>query len=595
MIKKINAKLLSWLACGIFALSMSCQQNIDQSRVQGTEDAKGRPVYLQCDAPKGNGGNWASSLGWISEQWLLKAEVAEHAGGLLYLHCMGGGSSGSATALVVMNLLRNENLFASKAKIPSLLTPLEAKMAASALRFVAMSTDLNLRERANFFLGLLHNKITEQVFPKSNPEWWKKQQTKPDDVLVDFGSVLVLARYLTKEMVTLPVEKALGSNASLISLAKKHNVKTVIDFPRVAQAVSVDEPSYRPLEELVTKQVTFVGKLSDDFLVEYFKSKNLTYQNRFSEQLKKLPENPINKLLAEELAPGFYTFTMAALLKDKSEMSWSVGPEYSKQKAIIFCSEETAKLILNSSWYQKHIQQGHKFASRYAFAVTDVRGALVPSIREPEMMEELHGDLKNQGIKKLYVPEFDLEKNGKYTFELHEINAEVNPYYTVAGGFPDRRIAGWVQPYLANEIAKTRLKGMNVRGELGLFGLPDNRSKDNFQTVAIRNFFSGPVPAKGDIQATEKWRAKGQAQVQDFIAWQEALFPTFEPEFASSSAQWSFKTVALNWDVTKLPAFLTGSAKTLVARAINSVREQYEPSPLGGAPSHSVFEALPKQ
>jgi hypothetical protein len=38
----------------------------------------GKPIAIvQCSIPQGNGGNWAATLGWISEQMIVRAEQAE--------------------------------------------------------------------------------------------------------------------------------------------------------------------------------------------------------------------------------------------------------------------------------------------------------------------------------------------------------------------------------------------------------------------------------------------------------------------------------------------------------------------------------------
>ena len=150
-----------------------------------TESTKQRPsfdvVFAECFAPQGNGGNWAATLSWVSEQINVRVQEAislsqqgKRVG--LYLGCMTGGSSGSVTTAVLSSILSNKNILPAKSA-QDILSPEEATLSAKAPRYVAFSVDLNLRELVRFFgqafwtqgSNLINQNALENLFGKDTP------------------------------------------------------------------------------------------------------------------------------------------------------------------------------------------------------------------------------------------------------------------------------------------------------------------------------------------------------------------------------------------------------------------------------------------
>ena len=90
-----------------------------------------------------------------------------------------------------------------------------------------------------------------------------------------------------------------------------------------------------------------------------------------------------------------------------------------------------------------------------------------------------------------------------------------------------------------------------------MFGKPDKRSRDKFDTTSIKEVFS---------ESPED----GAKNVADWFAFQDSWCETFLPNFKMTNKE--FETVVLNWDVTKLPASQARKSHYLVTKAINATR-----------------------
>jgi hypothetical protein len=559
--------------------------------------ANGKPVAIvQCSIPQGNGGNWAATLGWISEQMMIRAEQAEQLTKSgrsvgIYLGCMLGGSSGSVVTNVVMRLLNNNNLVPG-AHPEKLFSAADTRTIARAVRYVAMAADLNLRELAVFFAQVAGNNVVslankstlidkiKSIFGQNEPKWWNGQQVDGNMMLIDFATLLHLAENLTSQMVNEPVEKIL--NGELLKAASSRKISKMTDFalfdhPQQLTSATAEKNN---LETILEKQSEHIGKTADDFIAKHFalgQYRARYFTNVFRDGNK---DYPLTVTLDRPLAQGFCTITMAAVGLKSNELSLERAPDYKALRPVVFCSGNMVRTLLKSNLYRRHLRESNPFASRFVLAsVRASRGSMSPSIREPGMMSEVIGEA-DKGVlevEELYAPDIDKKINGELTFQPYTIaalakeNGGVKPTLGIAGGFPDRRITAWMISYFfIDKMDELKRNGYEVVGRLGLFGKPDNRSIDKFDTSSIRTIFSA------NPQAAE-------ANVKDWFAFQDAFCNTFEPAFASSGGKIS--TVAFNWDLTKLPAAQKGASRLILVKGANAARSQlgfYEASAFRG-------------
>jgi hypothetical protein len=546
----------------------------------------GKPVAIvQCSIPQGNGGNWAATLGWISEQMMIRAEQAEQLTKSgrsvgIYLGCMLGGSSGSVVTNVVMRLLNNNNLVPG-AHPEKLFSAADTRTIARAVRYVAMAADLNLRELAVFFAQVAGNNVVslankstlidkiKSIFGQNEPKWWNGQQVDGNMMLIDFATLLHLAENLTSQMINEPVEKIL--NGELLKAASSRKISKMTDFALFdhLQQLTSATAEKNNLETILEKQSEHIGKTADDFIAKKFalgqyKARYLT--NVFRDGKK---DYPLTITLDRPLAPGFCTITMAVLALKSNELNLERAPDYKSLRPVVFCSGSMVRSLLKSNLYRRHLREENPFASRFVLAtVSASRGSMSPSIREPGMMSELVGDA-DQGVlevEELYSPDIDRKLNGELTFQplsiaaLASKNGGVKPKLGVAGGFPDRRIAAWMMSYhFIDKMDELKRNGYDIIGRIGLFGKPDNRAVDKFDTSSIRNIFSA------NPQAAE-------ANIKDWYDFQDSYCNVFESYFAANAGKAT--TVAFNWDLTKIPAAQTGASRLVLVKGANATRSQ---------------------
>lgn len=580
----LDSKIISlFLLC---AAASGCKPRSFNSDTLASPAYSGKPVVIaQCSIPQGNGGNWAATLGWVSEQMMVRAEHADRlskdgrAVGI-YLGCMAGGSSGSVVTNVVMRILNNKSLV-TDANSEKLFSASETRTLARAVRYVALAADLNLRELAVFFAQVAGNnaasflnksKIVEQIrslFGQQDPKWWNGQQVDGNMMLVDFAALLHLSENLTARMVNEPAERFL--NGDLLKIASAHKISRVTDFAifdNLQEMQSSSVPS-ESLDKILDRQSEHIGKTADEFTAKHFalgqyKARYLT--NVFRDGKK---DYPLTVTLERPLSRGFCTVTMAAFAYTSSSLSLERAPDYKNLRPVLFCSADMIRTLLKSELYRRHLKEGHPFASRFVLAsVKTSRGSISPSIREPAMMSELIGEA-DKGVLEVdefYAPDIDKKISGDLSFQpvsiaaLAKANGGLRPVLGVAGGFPDRRITAWMMSYFfADKIEEFRRRGFEVTGRIGMFGKPDNRAVDKFDTSSIRTVFSA------DPQAA-------QANVQDWFSFQDSYCDTFEPLFAASAGK--ITTVAFNWDLTKIPAAQSGASRLVLVKGANAARSQ---------------------
>jgi hypothetical protein len=585
-------------------LASSCKK-MNESRPEST---KQRPpfdiVFAQCFAPQGNGGNWAATLSWVSEQINVRVQEANSLSQQgkrvgLYLGCMTGGSSGSVTTAVLSSVLSNKNILPTKSA-QDILSPEEATLVARALRYVAFSVDLNLRELVLFFGQALWTQgsnfinqnalqpLIEKLFGKETPHWWKGATVDPSKILVDFAATVHLASTLTPELINKTISSAL-SGAELKAYESRA-VKLVHELPEFSSMDEVTRLSNYDFDSFskgLEKQTQFIGQASDSFVARQFALGD--YARRHLADLSRNGGNyKLKTTIDTPLAEGLCTITMAALKRKKEDLQ--TLPMYPSLTPVVFCDQRTIRKILSSALYRQHVQSGHPYASRYVLAVVpSIRGALVPSIREPNMMVPLRSPLSGGEleVREFYYPAWDKEKNGAFTFSLMNAGkvqigqTEFAPQLGVAGGFPDRRVSAWMISYFLFDTVKQQLASQagEVRTVISLFGRDNKRSAQAFHKDAVQKVFS---PSEQE----------GSRNLNDWMSFTDAYCDTMATHL-QTSFQGKIENVVVDWEVSRLPAAQQpgGASRLLVVRSTNATRSQtIHPT----VPMKLVFDPLVK-
>jgi hypothetical protein len=565
----------------------SCKVNAPATTTEATSTTNYDVILAHCFSPQGNGGNWASLLGWVSEEINLRvseAKVLEAQGKKvgIYLGCMTGGSSGSVSTATLSALLSNNQLFPGK-NAQSLFSAEEAEILVRAVRYVALSSDLNFGELAKFFGQAFRtaamayidaNKYVrkfEDWRGDSSPRWWTGAAVDAGPILIDFSTSLHLAATMTNDLLNEPIEEVL-SGAEL-DLYRRENLRRITDFPKFKTIESMpreDSDQGKIMASAFAKQAKAIGVRADKFVAKQFQLGDYFSRHRVNlgpgegdYLLKKTIEMP--------LSDGFCSIIMGRLSEDAASLK--VTPHYKTLSPIAFCNEKTIQKIINSPLYRSQIEQSHPFASRFIYAVVpNIRGAIKPSIREPNMMRPLispfgSGDLE---VSKFYSPQWDLKKNGSITFELMDARSltlegkSVTPYLGVAGGFPDRRVTAWPASYFFVEVLNQSLKSMapEVKTSFGMYGRENLKNSEAFHKVVVRSVFS-ETSAEG-AESAKDW--------SEFIdSWCTTMGDSLVKNFNTK-----IENITVDWEVSKLPAAQTpgGLSKLLVTKSINATRSQ---------------------
>ena len=279
----------------------------------------------------------------------------------------------------------------------------------------------------------------------------------------------------------------------------------------------------------------------------------------------------LKKTLEMPLSDGFCSILMGRLAQDVNDLN--VTPHYKTLNPVVFCNAKTVDKIIHSKLYPSHKEQGHPFASRFIYAVVpNIRGAIKPSIREPNMMKPLispfgSGELE---VSQFYFPAWDKAKNGSLTFELMDANSVTLggrtfvPYLGVAGGFPDRRVTAWPASYYFLEELQNTLSKLapDIRTSFGMFGRENLKSSEAFHKVVVRDVFS-ENPQEG---------AESSADWSRFIdSWCTTMGEKLKADY-----QTKIENITVDWEVSKLPAAQSpgGLSKLLVVKSINATRSQ---------------------
>ena len=570
----------------VFSLS-GCKVKSEPASTELEASGSYDVILAQCLSPQGNGGNWASLLGWVSEEINLRVSEArlltsqgKKVG--IYLGCMTGGSSGSVSTATLSALLSNARLFPGK-NAHSLFTADEGERLVRAVRYVALASDLNFGELAKFFgqafrtaaLAYIESNKYVRSFEswrgQESPRWWSGAAVDANPILTDFSTSLHLATTMTREILEEPIESVL-KNAEL-DRYKQDKLTKITDFPtyvNIGQIPAEDSADGKLLASAFSKQAHAIGVQADKFVAKQFALGQ--YFKRHSINLGPAEgDYPLKKTLEMPLLDGFCSILMGRLAEGVQDLD--VTPHYKTLNPVVFCNAKTIDTIIRSKLYRAHLEQGHPFASRFIYAVVpNIRGAIKPSIREPNMMKPLispfgSGELE---VSQFYFPAWDKAQNGSFTFQLMDAKSVTlrgrtfAPYLGVAGGFPDRRITAWpASYYFVEELENSLLKrAPEVRTSFGMYGRENLKSSQAFHKVVVRDVFSeNPQEA-----------AASSADWSQFIdSWCTTMGEKLMADYKTK-----IENITVDWEVSKLPAAQTpgGLSKLLVVKSINATRSQ---------------------
>jgi hypothetical protein len=368
---------LKHVACLSLILSsvLGCSPNREQDSSQGSDAAaaSGRQfdvLLAHCFAPQGNGGNWASTLGWMSEEIhlrIVEAEALQKSGKSVGIHlgCMVGGSSGSVAAATLSAVLENKNLLPGRTA-QSPLSIAEATKAMRALRFVAQAADLNPAELAVFYIQVLRRQgqkkvldTVNKVVPSSSTEWWTGSTVDPKKMLVDFAGSVRLAATLTPEVLDKRIGAALKGNQ--LESYNKRGIKLATElpnFPALNQVPEKQSAEGKILAAGFEEQSKFLKTSGDNFLRSQFGIGE--YLSRYGADLSANGgSSKLKQTLDAQFSDGICTISMVLIAR--SEQDTSTIPDYKELSPTVFCNEATVVKIVSSALYQNHVKENHPY------------------------------------------------------------------------------------------------------------------------------------------------------------------------------------------------------------------------------------------
>ena len=289
-------------------------------------------------------------------------------------------------------------------------------------------------------------------------------------------------------------------------------------------------------------------------------------------------EHPILKALDAPLSDGMCTTTMGGF-PAANDLGMR-PPVYEELRVFVFCNEKTIQTLITNQNFQESVRKAHQegiensFIGKYFFiAAESMRQAMKLSILEPGLFPEYVKKVIAQnevskaetqaldlwveftteyGGKKIYSPRLDLAPSQfqMQTYaSLLQSGVELdNKWLFVAGGWTDRRVSAFPLLFYKDEIlAKRDLEGESQsQGPhfTGLFGKPDNRNQEKFDTMVIRKYFSTETTENSDKESdpVEKNKANWFALQDHFCAEAERIH-------SGKNRNHQVVTTVMDWDM----------------------------------------------
>ncbi len=541
-----------------------------------TSATQREPTIISFSASaQGNGYNWASTLGWLSEQLMMTAEEAralEARDGrkvLIDITSIGGGSSASAATLVLDAALNNPTLVSRNEPQQD---AEHIERLAHMVRFIALASDYDLPIVASTAVRRAVQKVKTRYLHHPDSLWIS--QLSSTVVVSDYGRMIHIARTLDWSMINGDIQEQPGYNSALPPSASSAVKKALADVHKLYDLTG--EPAQQSDARLATqthyalKQFANWRKHAIKQIIDRELRKQVgTWDDIFRrwgegmtppEPMNLERASPFQKTLGEEIHPGFFTITMAAPFSSITEMQTAVKNrqiDYSDARAYIIMNAESAATILGSEFYRHEVAKPESYLRRYVIAVVDQRWpALNISIREPGLVEELSGSINSPAfrIRALYDPTSGQAQN----YNLRTTNTD--DVLFVFGGFPYPEMTALVQTIFHCEHSKTlRNENIKVLSRFHIFGKPYQINENKtFATLQITTTFN----TRGEVGAKEN--------LSDWYAWITEFFQMWQPQLQENSGE--LIDTRMNWDLGTIPGAMAGLAETLVAKGTIAAR-----------------------
>jgi len=492
------------------------------------DQASSSTASTWCVALSGNGGNWASTLGFISEALLLYVE--EQSPQKINLRCAVGGSSGAATTVLLRSLLANPSFGVSSDGVA---TRAQAVSIARALSLLAQTTDLNSWEKAQTVAAVAKTKLS-----RWGEEAWDKNTVAIDvaSILLQFGRTIALARHMHSAWSELTVADMIqdqcgltdwGQNwckrETLVEVAKDFGLQYAADLPKRLNNSAVQEKRRIFAGAETKSQLAFIMKDISSHMLNFtykkLKAKGFSSGQANGLKVRSGSGNMVDDVLAETPEDGFMTVTFVHRRDDPEESVEGVA--YADTRVLALMSRGTAESILQSQLYRRRIsacQQkdaaGCQHADRFILAAVEtMRPMIALPTMEPGIVKPLVASLSSMGITNVFDPTI-VSLQGSWSLQSTQWNNfEVDPTerweaailggenYVILGGFVDRGQSVALQQFYADG---RKLEDV----QFGLFG------KNTDPKTAIN--------AVVDLLSDKSDESSGEVNWADYKAWAEA-------------------------------------------------------------------------
>jgi len=444
------------------------------------DQASSSTASTWCVALSGNGGNWASTLGFISEALLLYVE--EQSPRKINLRCAVGGSSGAATTVLLRSLLANPSFGVSSDGVA---TPAQAVSIARALSLLAQTTDLSSWEKAQTVAAVAKTKLS-----RWGEEAWDKNTVAIDvaSILLQFGRTIALARHMHSAWSELTVADMIQDQCALtdwgkkwckretlVEVAKDFGLQYAADLPEQGRRRrNVENSATQEQKDETKSQLAFIMKDISSHMLNFtykeLKAKGFSSGQANGLKVRSGSGNMVDDVLAETPEDGFMTVTFVHGRDDPEESVEGVA--YADTRVLALMSRGTAESILQSQLYRRRIsacQQkdaaGCQHADRFILAAVEtMRPMIALPTMEPGIVKPLVATLSSMGITNVFDPTI-VSLQGSWSL-LRLTQFMVDPNYVILGGFVDRGQSVALQQFYADGSQSINREDV----QFGLFG-----------------------------------------------------------------------------------------------------------------------------